>query len=510
MKNILIALLLLVGSVSATTRYIATNGNDSNAGTSGSRFLTWNKCYQVSALGDTCIIGSGTYVANQDFVTNAAIAGGTFHQTPTGTGEVTFQSETGNNADVVLIGDLHFGSSFTTSPPDHITIKNITLGDGTIGADGYTANGWMQIRAAKDIHFVGVHFRYVQQWNCADYVSDQFAEHGPSTYPDLMDLYGDAYNSCNITPGHWLIEDSSLHGMTTNNAGDHPDGIAPDGARDLIVRRNVFYNNCSINYRGGPITANQTVENNYFGPPVNCAVGTLFNVSITGPATIRFNTIDGTIQPPNSPWNNNQLYDSNIINGQINGGNCPNGTATVAQYNVWLNSNPTGACGGAANTRVANMTGWFVGTPTNYDLTATASAALGAANPSSFPATDIHSTTRVAPITAGAFQRVSGGPTNSINPTVTLTESDSVSQSKVSHSSASIVTTLTTSSSVTVLTVHVAAPTITLTVADAVVRGSGRSITPTEALVESDSLITGAQHLQAQSVTCLTHFCGHN
>ena len=91
----LLPLLFLVVPANATTRYIATNGSDSNSGTTGSPFQTWNKCYQASALGDVCIIKAGTYTQTQDFLANASIAGGTYHQTPTGTGEVTFQSESG-------------------------------------------------------------------------------------------------------------------------------------------------------------------------------------------------------------------------------------------------------------------------------------------------------------------------------------------------------------------------------------------------------------------------------
>ena len=45
----------------ATTYYVGTTGSDSNPGSSGSRFLTINKCHSVMVAGDTCLVGDGTY-----------------------------------------------------------------------------------------------------------------------------------------------------------------------------------------------------------------------------------------------------------------------------------------------------------------------------------------------------------------------------------------------------------------------------------------------------------------
>lgn len=54
--------LFLAGSAEATTYYVATNGLDTNPGTSGSPFLTIQKAANVVNPGDTVIVKDGTYV----------------------------------------------------------------------------------------------------------------------------------------------------------------------------------------------------------------------------------------------------------------------------------------------------------------------------------------------------------------------------------------------------------------------------------------------------------------
>lgn len=50
-----------VRPLAGTTRYVATNGSDANPGTSASPYRTIQKYATVSASGDTCLIGAGTY-----------------------------------------------------------------------------------------------------------------------------------------------------------------------------------------------------------------------------------------------------------------------------------------------------------------------------------------------------------------------------------------------------------------------------------------------------------------
>ena len=57
------ALLFFIGAVTvqATTYYVATTGSDSNSGTSGSPFLTIQRCIDTVEGGDTCTVADGTY-----------------------------------------------------------------------------------------------------------------------------------------------------------------------------------------------------------------------------------------------------------------------------------------------------------------------------------------------------------------------------------------------------------------------------------------------------------------
>jgi hypothetical protein len=58
---VVLSALPVTPALAATTRYVATSGSDSNAGTSSAPYRTIQKCASVSASGDTCSIRSGTY-----------------------------------------------------------------------------------------------------------------------------------------------------------------------------------------------------------------------------------------------------------------------------------------------------------------------------------------------------------------------------------------------------------------------------------------------------------------
>lgn len=105
MKRLLIiaSLYCVLGSAPAwaTTYYVGTTGNDANAGTIGSRFLTINKCHSVAVAGDTCIVGSGTYTDTdgdgRTFVTTNGHNG-------TSGNPITIQSETQYGAIITVPG----------------------------------------------------------------------------------------------------------------------------------------------------------------------------------------------------------------------------------------------------------------------------------------------------------------------------------------------------------------------------------------------------------------------
>jgi hypothetical protein len=324
---------------------------------------------------------------------------------------------------VTFSDEVHFSDSFTGVPVQHLAFQNVTFG------------GFVAIKSAQDIHFSNTHFADMSQWTCATEVSIQNSEIGPFTtdYGDGIDLYGKAYNSCNLTPGNWLIETSTIHGVSTNVSIAHPDAIALDDGVNVVIRRNRFWNNCGDDLRmatAGPPTK-VVIQNNFFGAPVSCAAGAATTAQIVGVGTVvSYNTFDGWVQTVTSEYLSfaaNQLWEGNIITETVQGvsGNCPPGAGTIVRYNVW-NTNNSSSCG-PNNISAANFGGWFVNPSIaagDYHLTAAAAVALGAGNPSSYPAVDIDGQPRSGKPDAGASQFSAGTPPVSApNPPTGLTSS---------------------------------------------------------------------------------------
>lgn len=69
-----------------STYYVATDGNDSNNGSSGTPFLTIQKAADVVSAGDTVIIRDGTYTTTVDSLA-------TLYTSGTAGNEITFIAE---------------------------------------------------------------------------------------------------------------------------------------------------------------------------------------------------------------------------------------------------------------------------------------------------------------------------------------------------------------------------------------------------------------------------------
>jgi hypothetical protein len=395
-------LLFLVIPVSATTRYLATNGNDGNTCTTTARCVSFNRAYQLSVAGDVVLVAPGTY-GGQTINANAAVTG-TSSLTPNAAANVTFKPESGT----VTIGDFKV-SSINGPQANHIALESITM------------TGFIQVGNGDDIHFTSCTFRGLIQIVGGHFVSIQKGDVGANASVDGIEIY--PYGSTR-TPQDILIEDSTIHDITTASSTDHPDAIANDSVHNFTLRRNKFYRNCGIDYRAANSAASGTLimENNYFGAPITtgCAVGTFFTAYITGPWVIRYNTFEGNIQPVNvDSEGDGQLWEANIFDGSVNGGSCPPGSNLIAQYNVWASGNPA-TCGGAANTiaSAATIDAMFVSynpngaTGSNLALVPGA-LAIDKGNPARFPATDINGTARPlgAGPDAGAYEAGGAAPT---------------------------------------------------------------------------------------------------
>jgi hypothetical protein len=394
-------LLVLAIPTHATTRYVATNGSDSNPCTISARCATINRAYQLSTNGDIVLMAAGTYVA-QSISANTSLTGSN-KLMPNGT-EVLVKTESG--AGTVIINSASFGGSGRF---------NITLQDLTITNGISTSNS-----GVSDIHIVGGHTganngsEGAYLGNLSSFISLQKTDMGPihqdcSNNAKIIHLWG----TTNV-----LIEDSTIHDFTSQTGcGNHPDAIeicdsasgCPAGwgpVHDVIIRRNNFYNNTCDHMRlNSSAGSNLIVENNWFSGNTGFegGCGLQFQIGVPG-AVVRYNTVDGLIQTVNSAEGANQRWYGNIFVQNYNQGNCLTGTGLVAEYNVQLNSNPQ-SCGGNNNIQVASLGGYFVDSAHhNYDLTASATAAINPPHGTSFPSLDIHTASRGNAPDAGASE----------------------------------------------------------------------------------------------------------
>jgi chitodextrinase len=363
-----------------STYYVAVSGNDANSCMSqSSPCQSFNGAYQKASgsSGATVLVAAGSY-GTEDMSRNANVTG-TNSQIPDGN-EVTFKPASG--AGTVTIGDLNL-STINGPAIEHLAFEDLTFLNAPY------------LPSAKDVHFTRCNFRgtnTVMYW--VDYVSIRDSDI-TGTDGDCIDLYPQPYSSPTDWPRNVLIEGNSIHDCWTTDPQAHPDAIAVDAVTNLVLRGNKFFRNLSMNYRGGadqPVTG-VVIENNFFGKTLDGVAPAYYTIAPNGDDIIvRYNTIEGDVQPSVSGHDNRQLWEGNIITGTYGNGSCPTGNGTIAQYNVWNSDNPA-SCGGATNARVSNFSGYFINlnpsAGSDLHLTATATPAIGGGNQNRYPTKDI-------------------------------------------------------------------------------------------------------------------------
>jgi len=211
-KILLISFCLVSISLSAATYYVAPStakpaGNDSNAGTISSPWLTWHYAASVAIAGDTVFFRGGVYMQSN---------------TTTGGGEWMSQHSGTHNNPIC----------FFAYPPD-VAVGNYPIldnGNVNYASTGYNDGFNFGISAGGGayLHFKGLHVRNCYQWN-GYIVSTGFQ----------------AYRSEHITVEQCSFYRISGQGMYVILVGTND---------TLIVKNCDFHNNCdSINhvYHGG-------------------------------------------------------------------------------------------------------------------------------------------------------------------------------------------------------------------------------------------------------------------
>jgi hypothetical protein len=249
-------------TVEASTYYVETTGNNSNAGTSISPFLTIQKCIDVMKAGDTCLVGSGTYTDTD----NNGIVGYVGAMSASGFADapITIKSKTLFGAKVLVpsigaIGNRAFsitkpyyiieGFDITgngaTSVPDRTSLVGIAIASSATGT---------VVRQNK-IHHIG---RTVCSISTLGFAGVWVS----STSGVIID------SNLLYSIGRLRVGESGCGASVALDANDH--GIYAETTTNLIVGRNVFYDTdrgwpIHVFKSGGGTTTNLAIYNNTFG-----------------------------------------------------------------------------------------------------------------------------------------------------------------------------------------------------------------------------------------------------
>lgn len=224
--------------------YVATNGNDSNPGTLALPFLTIQKAANVAVAGDVVIVRDGTYTSSSSPLVTLSHSG-------TASNYITFQAE--NKWGAVLSGNNNsIDNSFYFDNASYIKIVDFEFKEFAFwNIHIYTPSNHVEI-TGNNIHHIGR--------LCSD------------TSYGFVGVYCDQSSDV-------IVEKNTIHdigrfatgesGCTNagNNFKNHDHGVYINGAKNITVRNNIFYNiksGQSVHiYSGAGYTAsNITIVNN--------------------------------------------------------------------------------------------------------------------------------------------------------------------------------------------------------------------------------------------------------
>jgi len=407
-----LSLILGTSSASAATLFVATNGSDSNSCTSlGSPCLSFNAAYQKSSNGDTIQLAGGTY-SGQDILYKSGNACGSGICT-----HVVIQPASGAN--VTVNGDLNFGSTRFEAGGAHITVQDITLtGDVSIPGCGQTPTPCPPDATSpgNDLTFLNLRVKGSYAFYCASCsnVTIDGGVWGPDKYnsPCTSDHHPEIATADQQPKraNHILIRNSEWKNFARCTSAEHTECLQIEPADDLTLRGNKFHDCDTIivniandfghwanSAAGYAAPNNVVVENNFFGTALDATGGPTYfalNIRECTNCMVRYNS---WTQAPrlfggSSETNLNSIIEANV--GPV-GGSCG---AQSYNHNVFSD----GTCGSTDRQAPSGFLNTSI-----WDLhLITGAAALGAGNPSDFPATDIDGQKRTSPPDAGADQRI--------------------------------------------------------------------------------------------------------
>ena len=279
------ASLILLGVVTAqgATYYVATTGNDSNAGTSSSPWLNPQRCTTSPIkAGDTCIVRSGTYT---DTDGNGAVVW-VYNRTttPSGTASqpITIKSEQPLGAVIALSSRDGFNTGFYVDKP-YYTIEGFDISGGSNSGTRASYHG---------IYLTSYATGAIIRSNSIHHIGRAVCSNNDNGFPGV---YVKGTSSV-------LIERNRIYSIGRRRNGEsgcstiryqHDHGIYISGASNITVRRNVIHDT----NRGIPIhvyngtTTNLNVYHNTFSgrSPTGKPLGHVLLASTVRTASIKNN-----------------------------------------------------------------------------------------------------------------------------------------------------------------------------------------------------------------------------
>lgn len=367
-----------VASASAATRYVSTTGTgtDCTAAVPCASFFT---AYQAAAPGDTVEVAAGSY--GQQTIPPRAIAAPA----------VTFQPALGAN--VVLAG-LQVNA-------DNVTVKNMDAGDGAnVGTSDSTdpKENVTFVDLVADINYLN---------GARDFLWKGGAI-GPKHDKQVVFIGGQP------TSHRVTYDGVRVHDATRSNTNVHTECMFAMGVQGLTVKNSHFENCSTFDLYVGKIGSDPNprdivLENTVFEPTHDVALNSsafysiIFDKAQTTNVLLRNNTILQAItwNPTAGSTTTNALMVGNIYAGSWNCGDGPTYRYTV--MNNAANGGPNTACG--TNGKLVNgITTMMVNPAANDFHLKAGAAAIDAADPADFPATDAEGKSRVGAPDAGAFE----------------------------------------------------------------------------------------------------------
>ena len=330
-KTLIIAFLLLPLFVNATTYYVATNGNNSNAGTITQPFATWQYAFSKLKAGDILFVRGGTYRGMMGV--SGANAFGVHIQDVNGTASSHITVAAYNGEVPVLDGS---SLTLTTGSNVGIILSNCSYWDFTgltvtnftqQSVNAYSCPGWVESDCSQITHtFCTVH-------ECGD----GFVLWGTKDY-----IY---YKNCDSYQNHDHMNDSGGEG-----------GLANGFASGLDKGEHIFYEGCRawensddgwdcFNRNGGSGYIQYincwAFNNGAYGGVSGDGSGFKLGVTVSSADGGMQRTLKNCISANNSSWGYDQndggfgtlipmaIYNCTSSNNTIGGFNFRNGTAST-------------------------------------------------------------------------------------------------------------------------------------------------------------------------------------